>query len=450
MFYRYSFKKLQEWASQSIHKPLVLRGARQVGKTTLVLNFSKEFDQFIHLNLEKPLHKKLFNEDADFNEIVNAIFFTFNKKRNIKSKTLIFIDEIQNSSEAIKLLRYFHEETPDLYVIAAGSLLETLLNSGISFPVGRVEYLAIRPCSFLEFLEANGETNAIELINEAQFPKYAHEKLMDLFQKFCVVGGMPEIVQNYANNKDVINLKKTYQTLLTGYTDDVEKYALNYTMIQHIRHIIKAGFSYAGEKIKFEKFANSDYRSREMAEAFRTLEKTMLLELIYPSNSKEIPLLANYSKTPRLQWLDTGLVNFAAGVQKEIFMAKDIHSAWKGKIAEHIVGQELIAYNSDVMYRRNFWTREEKNATAEIDYLYQYGQHLLPIEVKSGEKGTLKSLHLFMNDAPHSIALRISSLPYSIDKISLNNKTYTLINLPLYGISQLEKVIDGIIFSTLD
>lgn len=442
MFYRYSFQKLQKWAKQEVHKPLVLRGARQVGKTTLVLNFAKEFEQFIHLNLEKTSHKKLFEADIEFNEIVNSIFFSFNKKRNPQLKTLIFIDEIQNSSEAIKLLRYFHEETPDLYVIAAGSLLETLLNSGISFPVGRVEYLAIRPCSFLEFLEANNETSAIELINEAKFPQYAHPKLMSLFHQFTIIGGMPEIIQNYANNKDVVALKPIYQTLIAGYVDDVEKYATNHAMIQHIRLILKAGFSYAGEKLKFEKFANSDYRSREMAEAFRTLEKTMLLEMVYPTSSREIPLLSNYKKTPRLQWLDTGLVNFAAGVQKEIFMDKNVHSAWKGKIAEHIVGQELMAYNSDVLYKRIFWAREEKNSKAELDYLYQNEQYIIPIEVKSGEKGTLKSLHLFMQDAPHNIALRISSLPFSKDKIVLENKTYTLINLPFYGISQIEKVLN--------
>jgi predicted AAA+ superfamily ATPase len=439
MFKRLIINDLNKWASSHDHKPLVLRGARQVGKTTLVRNFAKEFDQFISLNLEKQEHKVLFESGYSFENLVAALFFTFGKRRN-GGRTLIFIDEIQSSAEAIRQLRYFYEEAPDLYVIAAGSLLETLLNSGVSFPVGRVEYLAVRPCSFLEFLEANGETTSVEMIQKAEFPPFAHAKLLEWFHKYTLVGGMPEVVQRYSEQKDVVALAKTYQSLLAGYTDDVEKYAKNSSMIQHIRHILRSGFGFACDRIKFEKFANSDYRSREMGEAFRTLEKTMLLELVYPTVSRTLPLLANYKKSPRLLWLDTGLVNFAAGIQKEVFQAEDIQTAWKGKIAEHIVAQELLAYNTDVLYKRHFWTREEQNATAEIDFVIPFQGDLIPIEVKSGEKGTLKSLHLFMAEANHEMAIRISSRPFSIETIELPNKKYKLYNIPFYGISQIEKM----------
>lgn len=440
MFERIADIELKKWADSAEHKPLVLRGARQVGKTTLVKRFSTGFDQFIHLNLERPEHKIFFESNYSFDDLIAAIFLAFNKKRT-NGRTLIFIDEIQSSAEAIRQLRYFYEDTPDLYVIAAGSLLETLLNSGVSFPVGRVEYLAVRPCSFLEFLEATGEQSSAELIQAAVFPVYAHAKLIDLFQKYSIVGGMPEIVQKYSQHKDVVALAKTYQSLLAGYTDDVEKYAKNSAMAQHIRHILRAGFGYAGERIKFEKFGNSDYRSREMGEAFRTLEKTMLLSLVYPTVSRQLPVLPNYKKSPRLFWLDTGLVNFAAGMQREVFMADSIEAAWKGRIAEHIVGQELQAYNSDVLYKRHFWTREEKSSTAEVDFVISFQNQLIPIEVKAGAKGTLKSLHLFMVEANHELAVRVSSLPYSKEIVQFENKTYTLYNIPFYGISQIEKVL---------
>ena len=440
MFKRLVDTELEKWSKSATRKPLVLRGARQVGKTTLVKRFASNFDQFIHLNLEKPEHKTLFESNHTFADLVEALFFTFNKKRNA-GRTLIFIDEIQSSAEAIRQLRYFYEDTPDLYVIAAGSLLETLLNSGVSFPVGRVEYLAVRPCSFLEFLEANGETASVEVVEKAVFPVFAHAKLIDWFHKYTLVGGMPEVVQQYSEHKDVVALSKTYQSLLGGYTDDVEKYAKNPGMVQHIRHILRTGFAYAGERIKFEKFGNAEYRSREMGEAFRTLEKTMLLSLVYPTVSRQLPVLANYKKSPRLLWLDTGLVNFASGIQRVVFMADDIEAAWKGRIAEHVVGQELLAYNTDVLYQRYFWTREEKNATAEVDFVIPVKGQLIPVEVKSGEKGTLKSLHLFMANANHTTAVRISSMPYSKETIQLENKTYQLYNIPFYGISQIEKVL---------
>ncbi|HAN78179.1 MAG TPA: ATPase, partial [Bacteroidales bacterium] len=151
MFERLISKELKKWSSRQDRKPLILRGARQVGKTTLVQQFAKEFNLFINLNLEKNEHRLLFEKNYSINELVSAIFYLEGKPRNLK-KTLLFIDEIQNSPEAISSLRYFYEEIPELYVIAAGSLLETLLSRGISFPVGRVEYLAIRPCAFVEFL----------------------------------------------------------------------------------------------------------------------------------------------------------------------------------------------------------------------------------------------------------------------------------------------------------
>lgn len=440
MFKRLIISELNKWAANEVHKPLVLRGARQVGKTSSVNIFSQNFDQFISLNLENAKHKALFESGEDFENIVNAIFYLANKKRNV-GRTLIFIDEIQNSSEAIRLLRYFYELTPNLYVIAAGSLLETLLNSGISFPVGRVEYLAVRPCSFLEFLEAIGETATLELIENQKFPDFAHQNMLALFQTYTVIGGMPEIVQKYSKTKDVVALQPTFRSIVAGYKDDVEKYASNPSMVQHIRHIINAGFPFASQRIKFEQFARSDYRSREMGEAFRTLEKTMLLDLIYPSASREMPLLANFRKSPRLLWLDTGLVNYFAGVQHEVFMNTDIQAAWKGKIAEHIVAQELMAYNTDVLYKRFFWTREEKNAQAEIDFIIPYKQYLIPIEVKAGLSGTLKSMHLFMEEAKHDMAVRVSSLPFSIEIVKLKTKNYRLFNIPFYAVSQIEKIL---------
>ncbi len=445
MFKRQLINDLVAWSKKSDRKPLVLRGARQVGKTTLVLDFAKKYKQFIHLNLENKQEKDLFETAESFESLVDSIFFISRKQKNI-SPTLLFIDEIQNSGEAIKSLRYFFEKCPDIHVIAAGSLLETTLNNEISFPVGRVEFLPVRPFSFCEYLVAIGESRLLNTMDEININDFYHGILSAHFQDYTVIGGMPEVVQKYVNTKDLVSLESIYQSLIAGYNDDVEKYATSSAGVNYIRHIIRTGMNYAGQRIKFEKFGESDYRSREMGESFRLLEKTMLIELVYPVSQAVFPLLPNLKKSPRLYWLDIGLVNYATGTQYEVFSAQDISAAWRGISAEIVVGQELLAYETSILGKRYFWTRESKNAVAEIDFLYAFKGKLIPIEVKSGEKGTLKSLHAYMDSAPHSVAIRIWNKKMISDEITLpSGKTYTLLSIPYYLISRLDGILGGYI-----
>ena len=445
MFKRQLINDLVAWSKKSDRKPLVLRGARQVGKTTLVLDFAKKYKQFIHLNLENKQEKDLFETAESFESLVDSIFFISRKQKNI-SPTLLFIDEIQNSGEAIKSLRYFFEKCPEIHVIAAGSLLETTLNNEISFPVGRVEFLPVRPFSFCEYLVAIGESRLLNTMDEININDFYHGILSAHFQDYTVIGGMPEVVQKYVNTKDLVSLESIYQSLIAGYNDDVEKYATSSAGVNYIRHIIRTGMNYAGQRIKFEKFGESDYRSREMGESFRLLEKTMLIELVYPVSQAVFPLLPNLKKSPRLYWLDIGLVNYATGTQYEVFSAQDISAAWRGISAEIVVGQELLAYETSILGKRYFWTRESKNAVAEIDFLYAFKGKLIPIEVKSGEKGTLKSLHAYMDSAPHSVAIRIWNKKMISDEITLpSGKTYTLLSIPYYLISRLDGILGGFI-----
>jgi len=442
MFNRDILRELDDWALRPNRKPLVLRGARQVGKTTLVDIFSKKFNTYIYLNLEKAEERSIFESDNSFSFKLDAIFF-FKKKQKTESNILIFIDEIQNSPAAIALLRYFYEEAPHIHVIAAGSLLETLVDRHISFPVGRVEYLAVRPCSFNEFLNAADETLSLNLIKQWPFPEYAHHQVQKLFNTYTLIGGMPGVIARYLSNNDLVDLNTEFQSLLAGYMDDVEKYAPRNSAVHHIRHILRTGFRYGGQRIKYERFGESDYRSREMGEAFRILEKAMLLELVYPTKSVRLPYLPDYKKSPRLQWLDTGLLNYAAGIQFEVFGTKDINSVWKGLTAEHIAGQELIANDYHVLCQRIFWIREAKNSNAEVDYLYPYEGLLIPVEIKSDAGTTLKSLHLFMDAVNHHLAIRVWSKPFQVSEIRTpKGKTFKLVSIPFYLVSQLTKIIN--------
>jgi uncharacterized protein len=442
MFYRRGIEQLRAWAAGPNHKPLVIRGARQVGKTTLIDLFSKEFDQYLYLNLERAAHWQLFEGNYTVNELIDAIFFV-KRVSPTGGRVLLFIDEIQNSQKAVNYLRFFYEDSPQLFVIAAGSLLETLLNRSINIPVGRVEYLAIHPCNFEEYLIAMDDQLSLSAINTIPFPDYAHDQLLTLFNRFALIGGMPEIVNHYISNNDVLGLGKIYEGLLASYLDDVEKYARTDTLVQVVRHVIRQCFIHAGSRISFEGFGQSGYRSREVAEAFRTLEKTMILQLVYPVTDTRLPVAEDIKKSPKLLVLDTGMVNYFAKIQDVIFSSKDINEIFIGRFAEHIAGQELKSLAWSVIDRLSFWVRPKSGADAEVDFIYPYKGMIFPIEVKSGLIGKLRSLHQFVEASPHPFAVRIYSGKLSVQRQKLpSGKDIVLLNLPFYLISRIERYLE--------
>ena len=445
MFYRTILEEFEKWADRKNRKPLVLRGARQVGKTTAVNLFAGQFDQYIYLNLELKEDRKLFQKQRDIDDLLEAIFFIKNKSREVE-KTLIFIDEIQMVPEAVAQLRYFYEKAPDLYVIAAGSLLESLINRHINFPVGRVEFCVLHPLSFQEYLIATGEEKTLELLKKIPVPDYAYDKITKIFNRYTLIGGMPEIVETDANTKDIQHIIPIYEGLLVSYIDDVEKYASNQSMARIIRHIINNAFYEFGNRITYKGFGRSNYRSREMSEAFHLLEKTMFIRLIYPTTKTNLPVLEDRKKSPKLQLLDTGMVNYYAGIQKELFQSDDISRLYEGKIAEHIIGQELLALRSSSLHRINFWVREKKQSNAEVDYVYVHDNKLIPIEVKSGSTGRLRSLHQYIDLAPHNYAVRFYTGKVQIDHIkTINNKAFYLLNLPYFLVGELDKYLNWFI-----
>lgn len=432
MFRRIALENLREWALKAERKPLVLRGARQVGKTTLVEMFAADFDHYIYLNLEEKDNAELFATDSTFDDLLAGIFFK--AKLPVDSpRTLIFIDEIQTEPKAVQALRYFYEKRPGLYVIAAGSLLESLMGRHISFPVGRVEYMALHPCTFVEFLSAIGEEMLASQVEKVAVPQSLHSYTLDLFKKYMIIGGLPEVVANYAQYHDMVRLSDVFNALLSGYRDDVEKYADNRKEQDSIRYILNYGWTSAGHRIQFAKFTNSSFKSADVSNAFRTLEKTLLLELVYPLTSTSFPILPDLKKSPKLLWLDTGLVNYVAGMQEELLFTTDSDELWNGDIAEHIVAQELLGATTTFGEKRLFWVRDARNSQAEVDFVIRYKSHLLPIEVKTGANSKLRSLHLFMEESKENIALRLWNGPMTSDVITRSDgRPFTLYNIPLY------------------
>jgi predicted AAA+ superfamily ATPase len=443
LFERRIISALKKWSERPGRKPLILRGARQVGKTSIINTFGRQFKQYIYLNLETELDKVAFKTSIDIHRLVQSIFLIYNQKFSERENTLLFIDEIQAHPPAINMLRYFYEEYPELKVIAAGSLLETILDKGLTYPVGRVEYMVMRPVSFPEFLGAIDEMMALEQLEHIPVNDYAHERLLQLFHTYALIGGMPQIIQEYSISKDTTALSPLYDQLITSYMDDVEKYARNNHLMQVIRHCIRMSFIEAGQRIKFQRFGHSDYGSKEVGEAMRMLEKTFILSLLYPSINAALPLMPDHRKSPRLQILDTGMMNYFLGIQAEVLNTPDLDKIHQGKIIEHLVGQELLACQFSPRSQLNFWVREKKTATAEVDYVYPFEGQLIPIEVKSGKEGTLRSLHLFMDQTSHDMAIRFYAGQLSLTQATTpSGKPYRLLSLPYYLASQTEKYID--------
>ncbi len=446
MFKRKIIQSLQKWSSQPKRKPLIIRGARQVGKTSVVSMFADEFDQFIYLNLEKREDKNLFERGLPVNDIYQAVLLKANK-RHVQNKTLLFIDEIQNSPEAVASLRYFYEDLSDLHVIAAGSLLEVRISEkDINFPVGRVEFLYMYPLSFQEYLTAIKEDQSAELLHEIPFKEYALETLVHHFHKYVLLGGMPEVIEHYSLTKDIASLGPIYHSLMTTYQEDAEKYTKGNKKI--IRHCIETAPLEAGSRIRFEGFGESNYKSRDISQSLRALEQAMLLYLIYPTTSLEVPPRRDFKKSPRLQFLDTGLINFTARLQHNYYSFHDLHGFYRGILAEHIVGQELLAC-SQYNEKPFFWVREKKQSVAEVDYLVQYKRFLIPVEVKSGKAGRLRSLHQFIDRCSHAYAVRLYAGPFLLSKeTTLSGKSFFLLNLPYFLASKLPDYLDWMMEKT--
>jgi len=443
MFYRKIIDEFDQWLHNPERKPLVLRGARQVGKTTVVHEWSRRFKQYIHLNLELPEDRALFQEFKNMSILMQQIFFSRNKSLALKEDTLIFIDEIQELPVAMGLLRYFYELEPTVKVIAAGSMLESVFNNDIHFPVGRVEYKVLRPASFPEFLGALGEEQALEQLENMPCSNFAHERLLQLYREYAITGGMPEVVNKYARNRDLKTLRPVYDSLIASYLEDVEKYAQNDVRVLHLRHAIRASLQLAGQRIQFAGFGQSAYRSREMGEALRALEKVWLVQLIYPTSSATLPLIPDLRKSPRLQILDTGLLNYFVGLQKEMLLTQELSSVYRGIMMEHLSGQELLAHRYEAMSSLAFWSRDKNSSSAEVDFVELFDGMVIPIENKSGKTGTLRSLHQFMEIAPHRFAVRLYAGRLEITEARTpRGQSFRLLNLPYYLGTQLRNYLD--------
>ncbi len=429
---------LLKWKSKSSRRPLLLRGARQVGKTYLVETFGKaEFEKFHNINFEfEPEYAQCFMT-FDPVKIIEALSGRLGERIE-PGKSLLFLDEIQNCPNAIMALRYFKEKMPNLHVIGAGSLLEFALRSeNFSMPVGRVEYLYLPPLFFKEFLQACGHEILIEALSNctlaSPLPLALHTKLLELVKYYLLVGGMPEAVSQFIKSNLLTESAHQQTIILATYRDDFGKYA-NSNLHKYLQKIFEQTPLFIGQQIQYSKL-DPDARSRELKYAIQELVYAGVLHRVYATAASGLPLHALINeKKFKLLYLDIGLANRATRLSFQDLLQENINLIHRGAIAEQFVGQELLAHMPpEEAPQIHYWARDKKGSQAEVDYVININSQIIPIEVKAGATGNLKSLHMLMDKFDFPLGLRISELPLK--------QTDRIASIPFYLLSELPRLL---------
>ncbi len=443
---------LNKWKNRPDHKPLVIRGARQVGKSYLVRMFGQEyFDNIIEINFEtESWAEDLFDQKSPSDTL--AFLEAQYNQRIIAGKTLLFLDEIQAGPKTLASLRYFYEQIPDLHIIAAGSLLDFVLHEHeFSMPVGRIEYFHLGPMTFEEFLLATGNEIKLERLHEFSlndnFNETLHKSLMEDFRKYCIIGGMPGSIQTYLDTNSYLEVQRVLEGILATYQDDFSKYAgrTDHTILRKVFSRLPLQ---VGQKIKFTNIDPNE-RSQKISKAMNLLELAKLVTRVTHTHANGIPLGSETnSRDFKTLFLDIGLLCRICRLDMtEILDTNDLLMVNSGSICEQFIGQHLL-YNAPSYQQPELycWIRQKAGTSSEVDYIIQHGANIIPVEVKAGTTGRLKSLHVFILEKHRNFALRFNAdIPSITDTTtavaSHEPKPFRLLSLPLYMVGQTNRLI---------
>ncbi len=429
---RDSLKDLLAWKIKDHRKPILLRGARQVGKTYLVRELASVFDSYVEINFEQePSLIQIFDRDLNAKRIIRDLGISTGREL-IPGKSLLFLDEIQECPNAIRALRYFYEEVPDLHVIAAGSLIDFALEE-TGLPVGRISLYYLFPLSFHEFLDARGCAKLRQGIEESSPlnpPNQAiHEKAFSLLMEYFAIGGMPEIVDTWRKNQNIGECYQLLHSLVETFRQDFQKYSKRKNQIAHLNLLLEKIPTMLGEKFRFNRIS-ADLRGREISPAIELLEKAGLIYRIYHTAANGVPLGAEARQDRfKVIMVDIGLCQSLLGLDPGSWIVDSRQAlSNKGMLTEAFVGQELIAHGNP--RRRpslHYWHRSKRGSQAEVDYVVASQADILPIEVKSGASGSMKSLHLFIKQKQSPFGFRFWHNTY--------RKDGHIISYPLYDVA---------------
>lgn len=431
--------ELNTWKEEKVHKPLLIRGARQVGKTQTIREFGKSFEFFIELNFEEsPRLKALFGDDLNPSGIAENISAIFQTPLE-PGRVLLFLDEIQECKEAIVSLRFFYEKMPGLHVIAAGSLLEFALAEIPTFGVGRIRSIFMYPMSFSEFLIGFGETRLLEKIKAARpaqpISEVLHERLIELTRKFICLGGMPEIIAAYIETKDLNHCQQLLDDLVISVRRDFVKYRER-VPASRISEVFHSVVNQAGHKFTYS-HACAQANHAQVKEALQLLILAGLVIPVTHTSASGLPLGAGQNvQNQKMLLYDTGIFQRIMGLDLfDFLLSGNFEAINKGNVAEQFVGLELVksasCYQEPALW---FWHRESKSSNAEVDYVITVSGTVVPVEVKAGTKGSMQSLYLFLKEKKITKGIRISNENFS---------AYNSIEVyPLYAVENLKGIKD--------
>ena len=457
---RHQFAELRTWLHSTRRKPLIVRGARQVGKSTMVELFAKEERRDLRVvNLERHLDLAGVFASNDPTAILNRLDTL--AEAPLAEQGILFLDEIQSAPAAIASLRYFFEELPDQPVVAAGSLMEfALADHAFPMPVGRVDYLNVGPMTFTEFLGATGKKGLANAIDEFEWPPQEdtsippviHERLLEQLRVYQFVGGMPEAVKVYADSRSLRAVSTVHTSIVDTYRDDFPKYAPRRDMTRMLR-VFNFAARQPGRKVKYSNVSPDD-QSSTVRRDIDLLAMARVVAKVTHSASSGLPLQADLKESVfKLVFLDVGLMNAICGVGWETFASKthtDLVNA--GTSAEQFIGQHLQYLLAPRPNRElTYWLREGRSNNAEVDYVVELGGRIVPVEVKAGRAGALRSLHQFVAEKQPPIAVRFDAAPPSAQDVDTEVMSkgksqrvrYRLLSLPLYLVERLTDVVSS-------
>lgn len=429
---------LEDWSTEPGRKPLLLRGARQTGKTSSVRHLGASFELFLELNLERYADLALVRSCRSPDELLQALMARHNLLR-LPARTLLFFDEIQERKEAVSWLPLFAEQRPEIAVIAAGSLMDVLLEKrDLAFPTGSVSFLSMAPMTFFEFLRAQERLVLAKLLlssaKAGAITTELHEQALDQLRDYFFVGGMPEAVSRWSLRHQKDAVREVQREIWQALAEDIRKYRSAIAVdeleaaFDNLRH-------HYGQRFRYEGFAPG-YKSEKMKAALEKLESAHLLTRVWPTSSLELPLEIRARSAPKLLPLDIGLAHQAFGTPYESLRQELPERVFVGRNAEIFVGQQFVAKAGRRREPLHFWISESSKANAEVDYLLSGKGAATPVAIRPGAAGTLKSLHLFLQRAGLAVAVRLHAGPLADErhevKMEEGKLTYRLLSLPLY------------------
>jgi len=452
---RQQLQFLDRWLRKAKRKPLVIRGARQVGKSTLVELFARHQNLALRcVNLERYPELAPVFSGKDPRQIIQQIEF-LPKMGAIGKGCLLFLDEIQAVPEAVAALRYFYEDMPELPVVSAGSLLDFVLSKHtFSMPVGRIQYLHMGPMTFSEFLSAVGEERLKNFIAHyepgQEVGEVIHQRLLHLLRSYYYIGGMPEAVAAFADTRSYKAASEVHSSIIDTYRDDFPKY-IGSRNLNRMLQVFNFAARNVGVKIKYSNISRLD-QSATLKKDVELLAMARVITKVTHSHCSGLPLQADSNeKVYKLLFLDVGLMNAVCGMDwRSISQMDEKTIINQGAIAEQFIGQHLQAMLSDKPNRElNYWLREGRTANAELDFVLGMGGDIIPIEVKSGAAGSLKSLHQFMGSKQAPFAVRFDTNPPAVQRVDTavtvkkqrRQVQYPLISIPLYLVERLKDIV---------